>query len=125
MIKFFEKYSKLSWAITIFGAIMIFYISSMTFVPGTGTITPNAIVYHLVAFFLLAIFLLMSSLKGKMNYRIFLISFILLILYGILDELHQFFVPGRFCSLFDMSMDSIGILLAFGIYLIRLKFNSN
>ncbi len=39
--------------------------------------------------------------------------------FGIFDELHQMFVPGRECSLSDLGADLVGILLswalAFGI----------
>ena len=124
MITFFEKHNKLSWIITILGAILIFYLSSIPFAPGKFATSSRSIIYHFVAFFLLAGFLLISSLKGKINTKIFSLSFGLLILYGILDELHQFFVPGRFCTLFDVGIDTAGILLASGIYFFRLRFNS-
>lgn len=32
------------------------------------------------------------------------------ILHGVLDEIHQFFVPGRTCSVFDVLLDACGAL---------------
>jgi VanZ family protein len=46
------------------------------------------------------------------------------VLYGISDELHQFFVPGRHLSLFDVFLDSVGVIFATMIYLIRLEWKS-
>ena len=37
-------------------------------------------------------------------------------LYGLSDEIHQIFVPGRGFELVDLLMDSIGALLGLGIY---------
>ena len=37
-------------------------------------------------------------------------------LYGVLDEIHQYFIPGRSCEFFDWGADLLGILL--GIILI-------
>jgi VanZ family protein len=38
-------------------------------------------------------------------------------LFGITDEIHQIFVPGRFYSYWDMAADSFGILIGLLIYL--------
>lgn len=51
-------------------------------------------------------------------------------LYGIVDEVHQHFTPGRTCSVFDWLFDTVGAVLGsiafyiFCIFLIRLKTNS-
>jgi len=41
------------------------------------------------------------------------------ILYGISDEYHQSFVPGRFVSGWDVAADGFGALLVVGIWYIR------
>jgi VanZ family protein len=33
---------------------------------------------------------------------------IIAVLYGASDEIHQYFVPGRVCDIFDLVADSIG-----------------
>lgn len=40
------------------------------------------------------------------------------IFYGIIDELHQYFIPGRFCEFLDLLSNTLGIV--FGIILIKI-----
>lgn len=123
MIKWFEEHNALSWIITILIAVIIFYFSGLTFegigIKG-GTKNWVSIVYHILIFFFLSLFLFISLIKGK-NTNLFLFGILVLLSYGIIDEIHQFFVPGRFCSIFDVGFDLIGILFAFMLYLISLK----
>ena len=127
MISFFENHNKLSWAITIFGAIAIFALSSRSFDAVYGVSSSNLMsnLYHFLAFFLLAFFLFISSLKGRMNKKRFFLSGIIVIVYGILDEVHQYFVPGRFCSFNDVLVDTAGIITASIIYFISIKVRKN
>jgi len=123
MISWFERHNKLSWTITIIIAVMIFYISSIEFesgVPGGG-INIYAILYHIIAFFFLALFLSISMVKGKSTGLFFLVI-ILTITYGISDELHQFFVPGRNTSVSDVLLDSVGIVFAIISYFIYIEY---
>lgn len=39
-------------------------------------------------------------------------------LYAITDEIHQYFVPGRSCRIFDVFIDSCGVIFGICIYLI-------
>ena len=124
MIKWFERHNKLSWTITILIAVLIFYLSSLSFLDfGKGIYQASwrAIVYHVVIFFLLSIFFFISFLNGKQNNFLLFISFFVLVAYGVIDELHQSFVIGRFPSVLDLIFDSIGILFASMVYFIRLE----
>jgi VanZ family protein len=123
MISWFEKHNKISWAITFFGGASIFYISSLKFGGGTS-FGIFSIIYHFSAFFLLSFFLLISSVRGKNNSLVFVIAIFLAVTYGILDELHQFFVPGRTSTLLDMGIDSLGVVLASVIYFILIKYKN-
>ncbi len=120
MIKLLEKYNKLSWAFVVVMVLIIFYISSLTFPPVPPGINIKAILYHFFAFFFLAFFLLPALVKGKKKNLIF-IAIILAVLYGISDEFHQLFVPGRVCSFSDILADSAGIFLASFLYVLKLK----
>jgi len=70
------------------------------------------------------LFLLMSSTQGKKRNSIITISFILSFIYAVLDEFHQYFVPGRFSSIFDIGIDSAGIFFAALFYLAAIKFRN-
>lgn len=59
-------------------------------------------------------FTLSAGMQTFVKLRVFvrtLFAFIIGVLYAILDEIHQIFVPGRSCELRDMLIDSIGILI--------------
>ncbi|MFH1129121.1 MAG: VanZ family protein [Patescibacteria group bacterium] len=43
--------------------------------------------------------------------RAIIYSFIFALFYAFSDELHQYYVPGRHCSLKDVGIDSVGILI--------------
>ena len=119
MIKWFERHYRISWIITFLIAIIIFYISSLTFQPLSGSgggIGLKALLYHIIAFFLLAFFLSVSLVKGK-NLKYIFIAIIAAVLYGISDEIHQSFVPGRVPSFFDLFLNTSGIILAITIYI--------
>lgn len=38
--------------------------------------------------------------------------------YAVTDEIHQYFVPGRACRLFDVFIDSCGALTGIGVFLL-------
>ena len=120
MLSWFEKHSKISWTITLLIAIGIFYMSTKTAssLPSYGS-NLYSLLYHLLAFFFLALFLSISLIKGK-NKSFILISLTSAILYALSDELHQFFVPGRNSSLQDVFIDAVGISFASLIYFIAI-----
>ena len=123
MINWFEKHNITSFCIVLLIAILIFYVSSIQFPPsssGTGN-SIKATLYHISVFFLLASFLLISLVQGKKR-ELVMLSVFIAIIYGILDELHQFFVPGRGSSISDVFLDSFGIFIALTLYLTRLKY---
>jgi len=124
MIRVLEKYFAISWIFTILIALFIFYMSSRTF-KGVGGKGYLSYIYHFSIFFILALFLLISIIKGNLKNNHLVIAIIIAILYGISDEIHQFFVPGRYPSFVDVITNSVGILLAGVIYAIILLFRRN
>jgi len=124
MISWFEKHNKISWIITILIVIMIFYLSTLSFkgapVGGFGW---KPIAYHFYAFFFLSAFLLISLIKGEpKNKNIIPIAILIAVLYGVSDEIHQLFVPGRAFTIPDILTDSAGVLFAGLLYcLLRFK----
>jgi len=122
MISWFEKHNKISWLITILGAILMFYISSLEFGTGSGSGgSLNATLYHLTSYFFLALFLNFSLVRGK-DTRFIFVAILIAITYGFTDEIHQYFVIGRSSSLLDVGLDSVGTFLASLFYLVSIQF---
>jgi VanZ family protein len=71
---------------------------------------------HFFLFFLLEMLVYFSIRSIKY-------SFIFVSLYAILDELHQYFVPGRSCELRDMIIDISGCILAIILITLGRYFN--
>jgi len=67
---------------------------------------------HIFMFFVLGalLYLLMKSFKLSRNKRIGF-SILIAAIYGVVDELHQTFVPGRSGELRDVAIDTIGASL--------------
>jgi len=118
LIRSFEKHNKISWMITLIGACLIFYISSLTFDYSVGVFSLSyaSIAYHVLAFFCFGFFLLISIVRGKNERGLFILGALIAFIYAISDEVHQYFVAGRYCTGFDVLLDSIGIMLVGLIY---------
>lgn len=105
-----KKYLPAIVAVLLIGYLfLIFYLSS---IPGSEiTVETPDYILHGLAFgglsFLLTIFFLFYL---KLNYSIFLSLFFTL-LYGLSDEAHQFFVPGRTPDLRDVVADFLGAVI--------------
>lgn len=109
--------SKISWVFVFSIAIIIFYLSSLSFPVGPpGPPNYNAIIYHFFAFFNLAFFLLLAIVKdGKIEFLF--IAILIASFYGVLDEVHQLFVLGRTCLFEDFLINFAGILTASFFYI--------
>jgi VanZ family protein len=68
-------------------------------------------VQHFIAYFVLAAALGLWFSPGrwqKRKWKPFSVSAVIAALYGIIDEIHQHFVPGRDCNVWDWLADSVG-----------------
>lgn len=102
------------WLPVISYAILIFYLSS---IPGNNIpslFSNQDILFHIIEY---AIFTMLFNRALKAYFsglvyirRIFWVFFVVCI-YAITDELHQAFVPNRFCSGWDLAFDSAGVLM--------------
>jgi len=76
-------------------------------------------IYHIIEYgilgFLLMRLLTLEKFKIKTGGKI-LIVFAIGTVYGITDEIHQYFVPGRYFSYWDIAVDSIGSSLGAVLY---------
>lgn len=118
MIIWLEKRKIASLIFTLLIAIEIFFFSTISFAPGKGGISFFSIIYHFIAFFLFNFFLF-ATIKGKREVKInhILIVLFISIIYAILDEVHQIFVPYRDASIKDVLIDSLGIFTSMIVYL--------
>ena len=110
MIQLLEKNRWLAILLTVISALIIFYASTLTFT-GTGGKGPISIIYHFTAFSYLTLFLVISLTEGKPNRSLIVIGILIALIYGILDEIHQSFVPGRVAATTDLLINSFGIIL--------------
>jgi len=67
---------------------------------------------HLVVFGGLGYLILRAFHKNRWNSGKYIWAIGLVALYGICDEIHQYWVPGRHFSVFDMIADTLGGVLA-------------
>jgi len=107
--KDFVKY----WLPFLLYALLIFYLSSVTVLLGPDFVPEfrwQDKLFHVFEFFLFAFLALRLLLFYKVK-NAYLFAVVVSVLYGITDEIHQLFVPGRFFSLFDILANAIGSLL--------------
>ena len=103
---------KLRWIPVIFYAGLIFYLSSrpwptpVELPPGTDKVIHFGI-YFLLGFGLIWAF---RATRFRVSHHLMWIAAVVGLCYGIFDEIHQGFVPGREASVFDALADGIGSL---------------
>lgn len=119
MLKFI-KY----WMPAIVYASSIFILSSFQHLP-QPELFPNAdkiihiIEYAIFTFILVRAFGSIESQTGKN--QIFYFAVIVSSIYGLSDEIHQAFVPGRECSFIDWLSDTFGALIFLFICILNRK----
>ncbi len=86
---------------------LIFYVSHQTFAPSPQLFPHIDKLLHFTCYFGLAFLLAQANAHGPMRKR-FWIAFAIASLYGITDEIHQSFVPGREADFWDWLADSSG-----------------
>ncbi len=117
MIDYLEKNRKFAVLFTILIAVEIFVVSSIS---GSKTVSSGpdlSTAYHLLVFFLLNFFAMLSVTKKKnKNMRYLILPTVISLLYAVLDEVHQMLVPLRSASVEDVLIDIAGILLSVAVY---------
>ena len=77
---------------------------------------------HFSAFFILAVMLNLALIFQRKSFIIFkyaaLVTIIITLSYGAVDELHQLFIPGRSADIRDWLADSTGVIL--GVFILNL-----
>jgi VanZ family protein len=103
-------------------AAAIFILSSMPTIPLPSQYyelpSPDKL-SHTALYFGLTILLCLSLSNAAnpiISERTIILSFTIGTVYGILDEVHQAFVPGRTATLIDIAFDILGTLVAIAIF---------
>jgi VanZ family protein len=109
IIYFFEKRPWLVWVLTFAYMATIFYISSLSYIP-EGPIMRDlpALIKHAMLYTGLGILLFISFKSIKVKKYAWILAVSIAVWYGITDEIHQAFVPGRVCALEDVIANGIG-----------------
>lgn len=94
---------------------LIFYLSSRS-VPAASQINWQDFTFkksaHVFVYFILTILTFFSLPSGVSLNRKLLISFLWATFYGVTDEIHQGFTPGREPHVRDVMFDSLGSIIA-------------
>lgn len=105
------KYPAIAWA------VVIFILSSVpsSAIPKMDILSHDKLI-HGTIFFIFGIFVYRALDPGiashRFNWKRALVSFAIVAGYGILDELHQHFVPGRTPDVYDALADAFGGLIS-------------
>ena len=99
------------WFLPLFYAGMIFFLSSNTIPVKTPSFVFFDKMVHVLEYGILAslIYIALKS-TDSIRYKIIPLAFVLASLYGISDEVHQYFVPGRHADIFDIMANGIGAI---------------
>ena len=105
-----------SWTLVAAYMGIIFYLSSLATVHVPSPFPQFDKVLHFHLYLGLA-FLVTNALPGEHARKRFLYAFLIAAVYGISDELHQYFVPPRECSFYDWLADAAGSWVGTWLYL--------
>jgi VanZ family protein len=106
----------IGWGPAAFWAVVLFFLSETQPDSDLAWLAINDKVIHLGLYFVLGGTLSWGGWKASWNFPVLLL--LLGVAYGVLDEWHQSFVPGRDPSLGDVLADTAGVIL--GFFIIRL-----
>jgi len=118
IFNFFENNKHYVLLLIILVAIQINFFSSL---PGSTIVGPDWAIlptlYHFLIFFTLSFLILvyMGS-HSKVTLHHIFFSVLISVIFAIVDELDQLFIPLRFAGIKDVLIDSAGILLSVFVY---------
>lgn len=97
--------------------VLIYWLSDQSTLPAPMLFQHQDKVVHAGAYFLMAIFALRAFRHALSSLPLLLLSSLAFCsLYGVFDEWHQSFVPGRMSDVNDWLADTMGALIFLGLY---------
>lgn len=106
-----KKKIRIFWIATIAYMGLIFLLSSLHGMRLPKIPENSDKLIHMAVYVPLGFLLCMALVMSGLRRYGFVIALILTIIYGMTDEFHQSFVPGRHASFGDVIADSVGALL--------------
>jgi VanZ family protein len=107
------------WLPVALDAALIFFLSSIPRLPSPpGPFSDKH--FHFASYALLAALLVRALASARLRNvtgRIAAGAILLAALYGVTDEIHQMFVPGRSADAYDLLADTLGAVAAAGLLL--------
>ena len=94
---------------------LIFMLSSQSNLPAPYEFPESDKVFHVLAYVPLG-FLMVYALSRSTSSNLIFFGAFLAFLYGVTDEIHQYFVPGRDASALDVMADGAGAMIGSFIY---------
>ncbi|MDR1374790.1 MAG: VanZ family protein [Treponema sp.] len=99
-------------------AAFIWILSSQSVLPRPPGIPAFDKAAHFAVYAVLAAALSLWFPGGKRScLRVLILTICIASIYGVVDEIHQYFVPGRDCSLWDWIADALGAAAGGGVAL--------
>lgn len=115
----------ISWAPVILWMGIIFIFSSLPGEQLPDIQFPNIDkIVHFVDYLILGVLLFRAFLNTQTDRKfakIVVLSIAIAVLYGLIDEMHQYFVPGRTPDIMDFTFDIAGSFAGVFIYSMRRK----
>lgn len=107
-----------SWSLSLIYMAAIFALSALPDLSLPYTFEGDDFFLHMVEYGILGFLLSWALVNSGVVRKLVLYGFLVGLLYGMTDEVHQYFVPGRMASLLDLTADGLGSLL--GSYSFRI-----
>ncbi len=114
----------LVWLPTVAYCGLIFYLSSQEIPIKVSLFAMQDKAIHFMEYGILSVLFFISLRKSTPGYNIKAIAILAIIfsgLYGVSDEVHQYFVPGRESSIGDVTANLIGAVVFQSIHILKLK----
>lgn len=98
---------------------VIFVLSSMPVVPGVDRLDVGDKVLHAIGYGVLAALVWRALDRRRSVWWRAGTTVLIAAVYGLSDEVHQRFVPGRDCDLMDLAADAVGASIVAAVALVR------
>jgi len=106
-----KKIAAVLWFCTLSYMSLLFYLSSRQHISLPFDVWNADKLLHMMAYVPLAFMLYVSMKVSGLRRYVAVFAFLLGVLYGASDELHQALVPGRSPDILDLAADTVGSLL--------------